>query len=121
MIYTNQRRRELNAAFFSKSGYPEAKARKDGDFAYLKRLPKGAEKAETVSAVERETPVCTRTWDAVLPVFIETEYEGERMYMLTYVNSSPGSIRMLTERMARSSVYFIPGFTLEKGADYGRS
>lgn len=117
MIYTNQRKRELNEALLSKLKNPQTK-KTDGDdtHVYLPQLPPGAEEMEIPEKLEKAVPVCVRPWDNVLPVFIDMGHS----FLVAFVNRSSDSMRMAEERMANHKMYYIPELTIRKGEDYGR-
>lgn len=116
MIYTNQRKRELNAALLSKLNNPETEEGGDGLHVCLSHLPGGAEELDTPGKLEKAVPECVRPWNRVLPVFI-SERSG---FLVAYVNCSPDSMRMAAEKMSTHRVYYVPGLEIGKEAAHGR-
>lgn len=116
MIYTNQRKRELNAALLSKLNNPESKKNSDGLYLFLTKLPDRAEELDTPGKLERAVPECVRPWNRVVPIFISM---GE-LYLVAYVNRSTDSMRMAEEKMSIHRVYYVPGLTIGKEAGDGR-
>lgn len=121
MIYTNQRRKQLNKALFLKLKNPLEETITDGDLhLFYKQLPPGAEEVMSEDGLKRNIPANVLPWNAVLPVFVEIERDGRKVYMVNYVNRSQQSIAMALSAMEKHTVYLIPGLVLEKGVDYGR-
>lgn len=121
MIYTNQRRKQLNKALFLKLKNPLEETITDGDLhLFYKQLPPGAEEVMSEDGLKRNIPANVLPWNAVLPIFVEIERDGRKAYMVNYVNRSQQSIAMALSAMEKHTVYLIPGLVLEKGVDYGR-
>lgn len=121
MIYTNQRRKQLNKALFLKLKNPLEETITDGDLRlFYTQLPPGAEEVMSEDGLKRNIPANVLPWNAVLPVFVEIERDGRKVYMVNYVNRSQQSIAMALSAMEKHTVYLIPGLVLEKGVDYGR-
>lgn len=121
MIYTNQRRKQLNKALFLKLKNPLEETITDGDIhLFYTRLPDGAEEVLSEDGLKRNIPSNVLPWNAVLPVFVDMVRDGQKVYMVNYVNRSQQSINMALSAMEKHSVYLIPGLVLEKGVDYGR-
>lgn len=116
MIYTSQRKKELNAALLSRLGLPEIE---DGDMLHvrLSRIPGNAVEIDVPNTLEKAVPFCTRPWDEVLPVFISGT-DGHPL--VAFVNCSRDSIDLAIEKMETRKIYYIPGLTIRKGVDYGR-
>lgn len=121
MIYTNQRRKQLNKALFLKLKNPLEETITDGDLhLFYTHLPPCAEEVMSEDGLKRNIPANVLPWNAVLPVFVEIERDGRKVYMVNYVNRSQQSIAMALSAMEKHTVYLIPGLVLEKGVDYGR-
>lgn len=121
MIYTNQRRRELNKALFSKLQNPliTTLAEEGDSHIFLEHLPKDAEEIPTDDCLMRNVPRGVLPWNQVMPVFIPAMYNGKKAYLVNYVNNSQKSIQTALEKLNTCGMYYIPGMTLEKGVDYG--
>lgn len=121
MIYTNQRRKQLNKALFLKLKNPLEETITDGGLhLFYKQLPPGTEEVMSEDGLKRNIPANVLPWNAVLPIFVEIERDGQKAYMVNYVNRSQQSIAMALSAMEKHTVYLIPGLVLEKGVDYGR-
>lgn len=121
MIYTNQRRKQLNKALFLKLKNPLEETITDGGLhLFYKQLPPGTEEVMSEDGLKRNIPANVLPWNAVLPIFVEIERDGQKAYMVNYVNRSQQSISMALSAMEKHTVYLIPGLVLEKGVDYGR-
>lgn len=120
MIYTNQRRRELNKALFSKLQNPLiAILSEEGDsHIFLGHLPENAEEISTDNCLIRNVPRGVLPWNQVMPVFIPALFKGKKAYLVNYVNNSNKSIQMALEKLDTCGMYYVPGMKLEKGVDY---
>lgn len=117
MIYTFQRRRELNSEFmgryFSLKSYEE----KSGiPYLYVSELPTGAMQADSIR--DLNVPQCSRPWNHVVPVFIRTlivngeNGESSELYIVSYVNCSNPSLTMAADYIASGRLYYIPGVSI---------
>lgn len=122
MIYTNQKRRELNTALISKLPNPLVKINaEEGDsHIFLDRIPKNAERIMTEDCLIRNIPGGVHPWNQVLPVFIPSIFRGEKMYLVGYVNDSKESIQSAIRKLESCGLYYVPGLKLKKGVDYER-
>lgn len=120
MIYTNQRRRELNHALISKLQNPLISTlSEEGDaHIFLEHLPQDAEKILTDDCLIRNVPRGVLPWNQVLPVFIPSDFGGKKAYLVNYVNGSKESIRLALEKLDSCGIFYVPGMKLEKGVDY---
>lgn len=110
MIYTNQRRRELNKALFSKLQNPliETFAEEGNPHLFIRQLPEGAEEIISTDCLIRNVPNSPLPWNKVLPVFVPSELDGRKAWMVSYVNCSKGSIGMALEKMEANGMFYVP-------------
>lgn len=121
MIYTFQKRKELNEAFIAKLKtrlggelIPETKTGKGIPILYLSKIPDGAERVFSIADLMYKIPHQVRPWDEVVPVILRVKENGkETTYEVGYVNCSPGSINIATERIANGAMWIMPGMTLK--------
>ena len=121
MIYTFQKRKELNEAFIAELKkrlgeelIPETKTGKGIPVLYLSKIPNGAERVFSIADLVYKIPHQVKPWDEVVPVIHRVKENGtETTYEVGYVNCSPGSINMATERIANGAMWIMPGMTLK--------
>lgn len=120
MIYTKKKRKELNDAFCRKF------CLLTGDMAQADSslrvttisLPKSAEELTSPANIRDVVPYNVFPWNAVLPVYIPIVSDGKKCYRVDYVNSGKESLEKAVEKMEDTGLFYVPGFTLEKGVDY---
>ncbi len=121
MIYTFQKRKELNEAFVAELKkrlgeelIPGTKTGKGIPILYLSKIPDGAERVFSIADLVYKIPHQVKPWDEVVPVIHRVKENGtETTYEVGYVNCSPGSINMATERIANGAMWIMPGMTLK--------
>ena len=121
MIYTFQKRKELNEAFVAELKkrlgeelIPGAKTGKGIPVLHLSKIPNGAERVFSIADLVYKIPHQVKPWDEVVPVIHRVKENGtETTYEVGYVNCSPGSINMATERIANGAMWIMPGMTLK--------
>lgn len=121
MIYTFQKRKELNEAFIAELKkrlgeelIPETKTEKGIPVLHLSKIPNGAERVFSIADLVYKIPHQVKPWDEVVPVIHRVKENGtETTYEVGYVNCSPGSINMATERIANGAMWIMPGMTLK--------
>lgn len=120
MIYTKKKRKELNDAFCRKF------CLLTGDMAQADSslrvttisLPKSAEEFTSPANIRDVVPYNVFPWNSVLPVYIPIVSDGKKCYRVDYVNSGKESLEKAVEKMEDTGLFYVPGFTLEKGVDY---
>ena len=121
MIYTFQKRKELNEAFVAELKkrlgeelIPGTKTGKGIPVLHLSKIPDGAERVFSIADLVYKIPHQVKPWDEVVPVIHRVKENGtETTYEVGYVNCSPGSINMATERIANGAMWIMPGMTLK--------
>lgn len=116
MIYTNQKKRELNKALMSKLDLGQYKETGGGIYLYVGQLPKGCEEITSESHLRRIVPEDIRPWNNVIPIFIEDNDKG---WAVAYANCSESSIEKISEKLNAHRIYYLPGLAIRKGGNNG--
>lgn len=118
MIYTYQRRKEMNEVLLAKLKIDNAKIERGVPYLYIAHLPESTERVNSIADLLFKLSQKAKPWDEVIPVFIKMQQEETVSYQVNYVNSSPGSIAMATEKIKLGDMWMIPELILKRGVDF---
>lgn len=116
MIYTEQKRKELNEAFCCHFLDHHFNTNKNGSVRAIRinELLPGTRRVESITELRDMVPVHSKPWKSVVPVFIESKQmdeDGRSLltdYRVNYVNCSEQSLEQASEYILSGKLYFIP-------------